>query len=283
MELAQQVSNMEDNIFININKNFEEFAGLIYDGAFSEHVNKGQMKFLEGKLEITEEEAKQKVKEFIGEDKIEEIISNGYIENGDIPVYDFSIKIKNNDKEDYVYISISKKGGQVVLMNHNRDIKVEAITQEQADKIGMDYLSAKGFPSMKATYYLKQEGAVTVNYAYVQNDVTIYPDLIKVKIALDNGEVLGLETTGYLNSHTQRNINNIKITKEEAKKTINKKLNIESESLAIIPTKWNTENLCWEFKGKVEEKEFLVYINTENGREQDILVIVNTPNGTLTM
>ena len=136
---------------------------------------------------------------------------------------------------------------------------------------------------MKETYFLKNDGSITINYAYLQDNVTIYPDLIKVKIALDNGEVLGVETSGFLNSHTQRDVGNVKISKEDAKKTINKQLEILSEGLAIIPTKWNSEILCWEFKGKVNGSEFLVYINAENGREQDILLIVNTPNGTLTM
>ena len=136
---------------------------------------------------------------------------------------------------------------------------------------------------MKETYYLKQEGIVTINYAYEQDGVVMYPDLIKLKVALDDGEVLGIETTGYLNSHTERNLPEIKIGKEQAKEGLNKNLDIESEGLAVIPTEYKTENLCWEFKGKVEDKEFLVYINVENGNEEDILVIVNTPNGTLTM
>ena len=74
-----------------------------------------------------------------------------------------------------------------------------------------------------------------------------------------------------------------KITKEQAKKTLNKNLQISSEGLAVIPTEYKTELLCWEFKGKVDDTEFLVYIDAANGREQDILVIQNTPNGTLTM
>ena len=35
-------------------------------------------------------------------------------------------------------------------------------------------------------------------------------------------------------------------------------------------------------KEKLGDNEFLVYINAENGKEEDILMIVNTPNGTLT-
>ena len=131
---------------------------------------------------------------------------------------------------------------------------------------------------MKETYFLKENGIMTINYAYSQNDVTIYPDLIKLKVSLENGEILGIETSGYLNSHTTREIKTPKISKESAKKTITKELSIESEGLAIIPTEWNTEILCWEFKGKVEDNEFLVYINANNGKEENILVIINTPN-----
>ena len=168
-------------------------------------------------------------------------------------------------------------------MNSNREVSSEIISQEEAGNKAKEFLDAKGFTNMKETYYLKQEGIVTINYAYMQDNVIMYPDLIKVKIALDNGEVLGIETTGYLNNHTTRDINNIKITEEEAKKDLNKNLEIISGGMAVIPTEWKSEILCYEFKGKVEDKEFLVYINAENGREEDILIITNTPNGTLAM
>ena len=36
-----------------------------------------------------------------------------------------------------------------------------------------------------------------------------------------------------------------------------------SSNLAIIPTEWQTEILCWEFKGKVDDNEFLVYVNAQ--------------------
>ena len=138
------------------------------------------------------------------------------------------------------------------------------------------------FKNMKETYYLKQNGIVTINYAYLQDEVTVYSDLIKLKVALDNGEILGIETTGYLNSHEERNIGDIKISKEDAAKNLNKKLDIKSENLAIIPTEWKTEILCWEFKGTIDGMDFLVYVNANTGKEEDILLIINTPNGTLT-
>ena len=92
-----------------------------------------------------------------------------------------------------------------------------------------------------------------------------------------------METSGYLNNHHKRSIPKAKITKEQAKKNLNKNLDIRSEGMAIIPTEWESEVLCYEFKGKIDDTEYLVYINAETGEEQDILLIVNTPNGTLTM
>ena len=276
---AQQVDNISKESFSNLEENFHEYSGLIYDGAFSEHLTGVEKKGLTGE-DIDENQANQKAKEFIGEENVKEISNLGYSENATIPVYDFSI---TNNNDETIQISISKKGGHIVSMNSNRDVKSEIISQEEADKKAKEYLDSKGFKNMKETYYLKQEGIVTINYAYSQNDVIMYPDLIKVKVALDNGEVLGIETTGYLNNHEQRDVSKVKISKEEAKKDLNKDLKIESEQMAVIPTEWKTEILCYEFKGKVDDKEFLVYINAENGREEDILVITNTPNGTLAM
>ena len=230
--------------------------------------------------EIDEDSAKKIVEDFIGKDKIKQLSNLGLSENTDISAYDFSIK---TNEDNNINISVSKKGGHVISMNYNRDVVTEVISQEDANEIGKKFLSEKGFPNMKETYYLKQSGIVTINYAYEQDGVVMYPDLIKVKIALDNGEILGVETTGYLNCHEQRDISKVKITKDDAKKVLNKNLQIMSEGLAVIPTQWKTEVLCYEFKGKVDETEFLVYINAETGKEEDILIIVNTPNGTLTM
>ena len=284
---ASQVSNISKDSFSNLEENFHEYAGLIYDGAFSEHLTSTDKKGLTGD-NIEEEKAKEIVRNFFGADKIKEISSNGLSENTNMPCYDFNITLNNNEKEENTAtMSITQKGGHIVYMNYNRNVDTETISEEKADEIGKEFLNSHGFSNMKETYYLKQEGIVTVNYAYNQSskygNIVMYPDLIKLKIALDNGQVLGIETTGYLNSHFERNIEQIEISKEEAKQNLNKNLQIESEGLAIIPTEFQTEILCWEFKGKVEDTEFLVYINAKTGNEEDILVIRNTPNGTLTM
>lgn len=279
---AQQVSNNSKDSFSNIDSNFGEYAGLIYDGAYSEHIDKAEKKGLTGD-DVSEEQARVVAINLVGSDRIKEINSNGLSENANISAYSFSIILNDGDKNNPISVAISQKGGHIIFMNYNRDINTEVISQDDANRIGKEFLESKGYSDMKETYFLKQDGIVTINYAYTQDDVTVYTDLIKVKVALDNGEILGIETTGYLNSHEVRQIPAPGITLEEAKSRLNKKLEITSEGLAIIPTEWKTEIFCYEFKGKVDDTDFLVYINAENGKEENILVIIDTPNGTLTM
>ena len=269
---AQEVDNISKESFSNLEENFHEYSGLIYDGAYSEHITSSEKKGLTGE-DIDENKAKEIAEDFVGKDKIKEISSLGLSENATIPAYSFSATSLNDEN---MNISISQKGGHIIYMNMNRNVNSEIITQEEATKKGKEFLESKGFSNMQKTYYITQEGITTINYAYTQDDVIVYSDLIKVKVALDNGDILGIETTGYLNNHTQRDISHIQITSEEAKKNLNPKLELTSERMAIIPTEWKTEILCYEFKGTVNDKQFLVYINAEDGREEDILIITDT-------
>lgn len=278
LQFAQAVDNV--TVFSSIDSNFEEYEGLIYDGAYSDHIEKVEKKGLTGN-DISEDEAEQIVRSFFDGQEIKNITRNGFIENASIPVYDFTIEFNNS--EESAGMNIAKKGGHIVQFDKNRKVSESKITKEEAKEIGKSFLDGKEFKNMEPTYCSITENIVTVNYAYSQDGVIIYPDLVKVKIAMDDGEILGLESSGYLNSHEERTIGEAKITIEQAKENLNSNLQIQSEGRAIIPTKWKTEILCYEFKGKVEDTEFLVYVNCETGKEEDILVVVDNENGEITM
>lgn len=278
VDFAQQVSS-EAGITSSIEDNFHQYEGLIYDGAYSEHITSADKKGLTGE-NISEEDAEKIAKDFIGEENVQDIKKYGLSENAAIPVYTFLLKSNKNEN---VSIAISQKGGHVVWQNSDRNVEEEKLSFDEAADMAKEFLASHGYENMEKTYYLKESGILTVNYAYSQNGVIMYPDLVKVKVALDDGEILGLEATGYLNNHIERDVSNVKISREQAKEKLNKNLNIQKEDMAVIPTKWKTEILCYEFKGKVDDTEYLVYINAETGEEQDILIITNTPNGILTM
>ena len=69
----------------------------------------------------------------------------------------------------------------------------------------------------------------------------------------------------------------------QEKEVLNKNIEILSEGIAIIPTDAKDEVLVYEFKGKINNKEFIIYVNTKTKQEEKVLLIINTPGGTLTM
>ncbi|MDQ2086055.1 germination protein YpeB [Herbivorax sp. ANBcel31] len=268
--------------FENIDKTFMDYPALIYDGPFSDHLTEIEPKGLTGD-KLDQEEAKKRVIKFFGEDKVESVNEIGANDNTKIKTYSYNVVFKNAPDDQTASIDVTQKGGHVLWMLHNRPTGNETIDIDEAKALGRKFLQDRGYEGMVDTYYLKEDSTATINYAYEQEGVTIYPDLIKVKIALDNGEVVGFEGEGYIYAHTERDIPEPKISLEEAREMITERMDIVSSGLAIIPTDYKTELFTYEFKGKLNDRDFLVYINAETGQEERVLMIIDTPNGILTM
>ena len=268
--------------FETIDKTFQEYPTLIYDGPFSDHLTTAEPKGITGDM-LSAEQAKESVIKLFGKDKVKAVELTGQNDNDPLRTFSYSVKFNNASDDQIATVGITQKGGHVLWMLYNKPVAEKKIEMDEAKELGKKFLEKHGFKGMVDTYYLAEDNTATINYAYQQDNVTIYPDLVKLKIALDDGEIIGIESKGYLYSHRERDIPEPKITQEEARSKINPRMEILSSGLAIIPTDYKTELFVYEFKGKVNDNDFLVYINAETGKEEDVLMIVNTPNGTLTM
>jgi len=261
----------------NVESSFSEYPSLIYDGPFSEHIENRKSPMLTTSGEITVDEARKKAADFL-QTSPETLIFESDTQNSTIDAYNFYIEGKHRTT-----ISISKRGGYVVYFLKNKNVDEEKLSFEEAIKKGSEFLEKHGFYSMKESYYDKSYKIATINYAYVQNGVKCYSDLVKVKVALDNGEILGFETGGYLMNHTKREIKTPSISEEEARKKLSPHLNFQSVSTAIIPKDSLEEIMCYEFHGSSAGRNFIIYINCENGREEKILMLIESENGILTV
>lgn len=273
----------------DIKNNFVEYEGLIYDGAYSSHLESTTPKLIEGLRDVTITEAKDKaiscVKSKFSSNNLEEpkIYDVQYMgqTNGKIDLYTFKIILEKSSND--ITVQITKSGGLLYLMVQDRVVKTKKISDEEAKKIGEKYLNNIGITNMIATYLIEQENMVTINYASNIGGVVIYTDLVKVKIAQDTGEVCSVECGGYIFNHHERENLIPNTTKESAMAVLNKEIDVQSTGLAIIPNDINEEILTYEFKGKVEEREYIIYINATTLEEEQVLIILNTPGGKLTM
>ena len=196
---------------------------------------------------------------------------------GNLPCYNFG--------NEEVSISITKQGGYLHYLMNSRIPEGSAISPEDAVAIGSQWLEQQGYDSMQESYYEINSNRITINYAYAQNgSILCYPDLIKLTVALDNGEVLEVEASGYLVSHQQRLELTPALTAEQAAQSLSQLLTVENSRLTVIPTSGQNEVFCWEFScASQKEEQVLVYVNAQTGAEEQILVVYTDENGTLTM
>ena len=258
-----------------IGKTFTEYEGIIYDGAFSNHILTAKPEFLNGNI-LSSDEAKNLVKEELNIESIEFKSE----QDGRLSLYVFETKLSGFDTLKTLYVT--KEDGKVYQMISDRKSTIENISIDEAEKKATEYINNLGIDNIVPTYYLKSENMVTISFAATQDDVIIYSDLIKVKVALDNGEIMTYEANGYIYNHKERNINASK-TIDEAREVLYKDLTIENERLCIIPTDSKDEVLVYEFEGIIDENRFLVYVNANTLVEEKIYILLETEGGTLAM
>jgi germination protein YpeB len=250
---------------------FPEIPTLMYDGPFSSHINAQKPKMLEGKQDVSERQAQEAAIRFSGKQGL----SFDGLRGGNLPVYTFS-------DDSGVIVEVSKAGGIVVNMYGSRIPGDAKVPPDKAIANAKKFLEEHGLKDMKESYRQKTGGVLTINFAHVTEGVICYTDLMKIEVALDDGEILGFEAQGYVMRHHERTIPEPKITEAAARGKISGDVKVLSHSLAIIPTPGQGEVFCHEFKCENSEGQHCIdYINAETGVEEKILLLLEDENGTL--
>ncbi|WP_313755641.1 germination protein YpeB [Tissierella sp.] len=284
---VKRVQKGNESVFqtslVTLDKQMAKTPELIYDGPFSDQIiNKKPVGL--SREQVSQEQAKNIAQDFFGRDRVKGVKAfeeGEHINEVKLPAYTFLLYPENQQKDLSVYMGVSRQGGKVVWMANPRPVSNVKLSIKNAEEKALKYLKDKGFENMEPNYSLKYDGTILFNFAYKENNVTIYPDLIKVKVALDTGEIVGFDASAYYMNHQARNIDTPHIDENEARAKVKVNFNIDSIRLALIP-KGKNEVLCYEFKGKYNDSDFIIYINALNGREEQILQIIKDENGTLT-
>ena len=262
-----------DSAFGDAEQTLTDYPTLIYDGPFSDHILNQTPKTLEGKTDVSKEKALEIASDFIGIDK--STLRFDSETNGVIETYNFFV--------DSINISVCKKGGAVLYLLGSSSAGESVISPEQAVENANNFLSAKGYKNMKESYYSTQDGICTVNFAYEDEGVICYPDLIKLSVSLETGNIISFDARGYIMNHTDRPPVQSKISADEAKMSVSDYLTVMSSRLAVIPTDYKAEKTAYEFHCKTpDEQEVLVYIDVLTAKEDDILLLLYSDGGILT-
>lgn len=262
--------------FQTVEADFPQVPTLIYDGPFSEHLSSRTPQMLEGLPQVTEEEARRAAAAFAG--LRAEVFTPTSDGAGNLPAWGFSALADGGE----LYVEITKQGGQVLQMLSSRPVGEAALSRKEGVEQAASFLDAHGYQDMAPSYFLEGDGILTVHFAPVLDGVYCYPDLVKVGVALDNGDVVSFEAHGYLMKHGAREPAAPAVSADEAAERVDSSLTILSRQLALIPTGGEYEVLCHEFKCQnADGGHVLVYVNAATGQQERILLLLEDENGTL--
>ena len=262
--------------FQTVEADFPQVPTLIYDGPFSEHLSGRTPQMLEGLPQVTEEEARRAAAAFAG--LRAEVFTRTSDGAGELPAWGFSALADGGE----LYVEITKQGGQVLQMLSSRPVGEAALSRKEGVEQAAAFLEEHGYRDMSPSYFLEGDGILTVHFAPVLDGVYCYPDLVKVGVALDNGDVVSFEAHGYLMNHGAREPAAPAVSADEAAERVDSSLTVLSRQLALIPTGGEYEVLCHEFKCQnADGGHVLVYVNAATGQQERILLLLEDENGTL--
>jgi len=261
--LSSALSLVEDEL--------DDYPTLIYDGPYSDHLLEKEPKMLKNAKNVTENSAKERAAAIV--ECEEDYLKPDGVVFGNMPAFRFA--------GEGVTVTVSKAGGYGIYMRKERNTGEAVLSYEQAVSKAKRYLARIGMDGFKETYYFTDEGVCVVNFAYIDGSTVCYTDLIKVGVAMDNGEIMLYEASGYLANHTDRAFETPKHTAKQAKRLLSDKLTLQGTAIALIPVA-SGEVRCYEFSCKAADgKEVLVYINVNTLAEEEVLILLRSDGGTL--
>lgn len=249
-----------------------DFPTLIYDGPFSDNILQKESVLLKNAVPVSAEAAKKKAAEYLGTD--EELVLSDGDNSGRLETYNF--------RSGKYAAAVTKNGGYLAYILSDETAGSVKMNAEEAKRKAEEFLSRAGYEGMEATYYHIHDGVCTVNYAYRQGSFLCYPDLIKVSVALDDGDIVAADATDYIMNHRSREIPLSGISAEQAGK-VAPTLTVKNCGYAVIPTDGGDEAYTYELLCTAEDgTDVLVYKDIRTGTEKDILILLYSDNGTLT-
>ncbi|MGI6120163.1 MAG: PepSY1/2 domain-containing protein [Desulfosporosinus sp.] len=175
------------------------------------------------------------------------------------------------------YLEVSKQGSVVTFYRDQRSLEPRTLSREEAAAKAKNMMQTLGW---RLALTSSEDFGAYVQFDFVAEEygVRIYPDKVRVMIALDNGQPIGFDAVPYYSFHQAR-ILPTKISMEQAMRNLRPDFQISERRLAVIAKSGNQEVYCYEFRGQYQGEEYLIYLNAATGVEEKIQRILKTPRG----
>lgn len=214
---------------------------------------------------VTVDAAMREARRYISEKDGETLTYVGEV-NGLIRSYRFEATAADGRP---IRIDVARHGGQVTWMLADRQAGQVRLSREQAIAEAERYLAERGYGDMAYASYedYGPTNVALVTLVWRQGDVYVYPDTIRVRIALDDGEVLGVNAMPYLTAHRQREIPATAISLAAMETRIPAHLHVLNLRPAIVEDHLGNEVYAYEAVVQFEGDTYQVFYDATTGDE----------------
>lgn len=256
---------------VNTESSGTDIPSLIYDGPFSESVLNKEIKGLEN-VEYTREDVEAKLNDIFPNQ------STSYtgMSEGKFVTYNFDIEGSINRS-----VAVTKKGAFVLTITSFGGNGSDSISKDDGINLAQDFATKLGLSNMYSIWHQLVNNVLYVNLAPIINHVIYYSDLIKAKVDLSNGEIIGWEASGYATNHIGSREFTSSMGILDASSLISPLLEIKERNYAIVPNEFVGESSAYEFICTWKNYTYYIYIDSNTGKELNILRVIETNNGQL--
>ncbi len=259
---------------------FNDYAAYDYNGETYTEPLTFSPALLEGKSNVTEEEARVVLEKLLLEKQLGDYdvnyivsVNDKNITKGiDIPVYSFEMRLKNNF-ESTLWADVTRKGGYLLWFVNGKAAKSSEsgrISLSLALKRAEDFTANAGYVNMKCIKYNVYEDMLYATLACNEEGLMVYTDTVVVKVNMYTGEILAFDASGYVRRHEAAENIQPKLPKDQALALLSDQFKIIESGLAIIEDSFHQKALCYEVWGEFDGKSYVIYINGDSGRMERI-------------
>ena len=256
----------------DLTANEVDYPTMIFDGPFSEALENKKINGLSTD-EISKEDAQNYLKDVVYKDQEVEV---EYLNEtqGDFVTYDFKVV-----KEDVEYTAqVTKRQGLLLTLCGYAVSEEPNISSEKAQELAQNFAKNIGFGELVTTWLEVKENIAYINLAPTQDDVVLYPDLVKVKVDMFGQNIIGFEARNYAFNHINRKFET-GITQQEAESKLGFDYIVLNTRKAVIALENDVEVLTYEFACDRIGGLYYYYIDANTGEIVQILKVVDS-NGT---
>jgi spore germination protein len=194
---------------------------------------------------------------------------------GTIPIYYLSLRKATGDS---LSLGITEAGGHLLFAMNGRPVGERRADPARLEQEARFMLRRWGYGETCLVSRIQNAGALVMDFAPVQDGVVLLPDRLQVTLAMDDGELLQLDTKAYWINHRPRKIGAPHVTREEAVQQRGARLRREGEILLVlIADRIGRERLAWEVTGRMGDQVMKVYIDARTGEEVDVVRVAGDP------